>query len=158
MAYTTVVPYADVTYANAYFADRLDSAAWTGAAANQLPALKQATVAIDKLPLVGEVCVEGQVREFPRDVDDCTVGGIPDDVSQACCEVAIAYLQGKTPQKVDKSVGRSSESVGDAAVAYEDGRGAAGAYDDFSGLPSRLAAQLMAPWMTDDSEIDLSRV
>ena len=160
MAYVTVVPYADVAYGTAYFADQIDSAAWDNAAddAARLVALKEATVAIDQLPLVGLVCVEDQVREFPRDTEDCDVGGIPDLVSQACCQVAIEYLRGRTPAKLDKSVGRSSESVGDAAVAYEGGRGSAGAYDDFYGLPSRLAVQLLVPWIKDGNEIDLTRV
>lgn len=158
MAYVAIVPYADLAFATAYFADRLGSDAWTNAAddATRTKALKQATLAIDQVPFVNEKCDEDQAREFPR-TDECD-DGIPNEVSMACCEVAIAYLEGKTPSKLDKSAGRSSESVGDAAVAYEGGRGKAGAYDEFGGLPSRAAAQYLAPWMADDNGIDLTRV
>lgn len=159
MAYTPITPYADRTYGDLYFGERLGAEAWDNADdATKDKALKQATLGIDQLSLVGYKCDEDQAREFPRTVDDCDSGDIPDAVSMACCEVAIAYLEGKTPAKLDKSKGKAAEQVGDASVTFEGGRGAAGAYDDYDGLPSRLAAQLLAPWIADEKEIDLTRV
>ncbi len=156
--YQAIVPYADVTYATAYFAERIDRDAWSDAGANQLPALQQATLTIDQLPLVGSKCDDAQLREFPRSVDDCDAVDLPVEVMNACCEVAIALLEGKTASKLDASVGKSSETVGDASVAYTGDRGAAALSDEYFGLPSRTAAQLLAPWIVDQEQIDLTRV
>lgn len=157
MTYDVIVPYADEAFATAYFGDRLGTEAYDLAnSATRVKALKQATLQIDQLPLIGTKYDETQVREFPRSVDED--GTIDDAVKMACCEVAIALLEGKTPSKLDKSVGRSSEQVGDVSVTYDGSRGKAGAFDDFDGLPSRLAAQLLAPWIAETLEIDLTRV
>lgn len=156
--YQAIVPYADVTYATAYFAERIDRDAWSDAGANQLPSLQQATLTIDQLPLVGSKCDDAQLREFPRSVDDCDAADLPVEVMNACCEVAIALLEGKTASKLDASVGKSSETVGDASVAYAGDRGAAALSDEYLGLPSRTAAQLLAPWIVDQEQIDLTRV
>lgn len=156
--YEAIVPYADVTYATAYFAERLDSEAWAADAAKQLPSLQQATLTIDQLPLVGSKCDDTQLREFPRSVDDCDAVDLPVEVMNACCEVALALIQGKTPSKLDAKAGRTGETVGDTAVTYESGRAGAALTDEYFGLPSRTAAQLLAPWIVDQEQIDLTRV
>lgn len=164
MTYQAITPYADKTYGDAYFGERLGTDDWDGASdADKAKALKMATRMIDQLPLVGQKCdtETPQAREFPRDVDPGCAdesGDVPDEVSQACCEVAIALLQGNLPEELDASVGVTSESVGDASVSYGGQRGAAALVDEYFGLPSRTAAQMLAPWLADTDVIDLTRV
>jgi hypothetical protein len=153
MAYQTITPYADVSYGDAYFAERLNSSAWTGD--DKEKALKHATRLIDQLPLVDSKYDESQARAFPRSCD--TDGEVPDEVSQACCEVALALLQGKLLDTMEDGVGVAAERTGDASVEYEDGRGAMALSDESSGLGSVMAARMLAPWITDDS-VDITRV
>ena len=126
MAYVAIVPYADETYADAYFDDKLGGEAAWDAITDKPGALKQATVQIDQLPLVGSKCDSDQVREFPRTVDDCD-DGIPVEVQNACCEVALALGEGKTPEALDESIGVQSESTGDSSISYTGERGDAAA-------------------------------
>ena len=158
MAYVPIVPYADKAYAAAYFADKIDGVAeWNAGAAKQDAALAQSTKQIDLLPLVGNKCDSTQIREFPRDVDDCAAD-IPIPVMDACCEVALALINGLTPEAIDSTVGIASENAGDAATSYTGERGDAAPFDDYNGLPSKTAVQLLAPWIVDSEEIDTTRV
>lgn len=157
MAYVPIVPYADRAYGDAYFVQRLNTTEWTSATdALKDAALAEATRTIDLLPLVGIKYGNTQVREFPRSVDD---GGVIDPaVLDACCEVAIAFLQGKTADQLAESVGVASESSGDASVSYTGERGGMALMDESFGLPSPVAAGLLAPWIEDPTNIDLTRV
>ncbi len=157
MPYTAITPYADETYADAYLAQRLGTDAWDNATVGDKPkALAEATRLIDLVPLVGVKYDEDQAREFPRDVDEG--GEVPDEVLAACSEVALALLQGRTLDQLSTSVGVSSESTGDASVSYTGERGGMALVDESYGLPSPTAASLIAPWIADRSEIDLTRV
>lgn len=157
MAYVPIVPYADEAYADAYFAQRLGAEKWTGAVSEDKPkALAEATRLIDLVPLVGVKYDEEQPREFPRDVDEG--GEVPAEVMDACCEVALALLQGRTLDQLSASIGVASESTGDASISYTGERGDMALVDESYGLPSPTAASLIAPWISDRSEIDLTRV
>lgn len=157
MAYVAIVPYADETYGTAYHGERLGTDFWDNASsADRVRALKEATRLMDLVPLVGQKYEEDQVREFPRDVDDD--GVVPTEIQDACCEVALALLQGRTFDQLSSSIGIASESTGDASVSYTGDRGALALSDEFFGLPSPTAASLMAPWIEDTSNIDLTRV
>ena len=157
MAYTAITPYADETYGTAYFAERLGAEKWDNAnSATRTKALKEATRIIDLVPLVGTKYDEAQAREFPRNVDDG--GEVPTEVQDACCEVALALLQGKTFDKLSTSMGVASEGSGDASVSYTGERGDMALVDESFGLPSHTAASLIAPWIADTREIDLTRV
>jgi hypothetical protein len=157
MAYVPIVPYADRTYGDAYFLQRLNTEDWDNATqANQDKALAEATRLIDLLPLVGYKYDEAQVREFPRSVDD--EGVIDPAVPDACCEVAIALLGGNTLDQLASSVGIKAESLGDSAVTYTGERGAMALVDESFGLPSPVAARLLAPWIEDPENIDITHV
>lgn len=157
MAYVAIVPYADETYADAYLAQRLGTDAWDNATSGDKPkALAEATRLIDLVPLVGVKYDEDQEREFPRDVDEG--GEVPAEVQDACCEVALALLQGKTLDQLSASIGVAAESTGDASISYTGERGDMALVDESYGLPSPTAASLMAPWIADRNEIDLTRV
>lgn len=158
MAYTAIVPYADATYADAYFGERVNVAAWTGS--DKTKALQQATRMIDLLPLVSEKCDDTQAREFPRAVDDGCAdesGDVPTEVQDATCEVAIALLENKTLEQLSANAGIKSKKVGDASQSYADGRGRMALADDNLGLPSPTAARMLAPWISDEA-VDISRV
>lgn len=161
MAYATITPYADVAYATAYFAERLNTSAWDDAdSADQEKALKQSTRQIDLLPLVNEKCDEDQAREFPRTGDPGCAdesGDVPIEVQDACCEVAIALLENKSLEQLSSNSGIKSKKVGDASQSYADGRGRMALVDDNLGLPSPTAARMLAPWIADEA-VDLSRV
>jgi len=158
MAYAVITPYADETYADAYFGERLNTDEWDAAdSATKVKALKMATREIDHLPLVGSKCDSTQARQFPRDVDDCTAG-IPAEVSNCCCEVAIELLRGKTSEELNDYLGVSAEQTGDASVTFSGERGDAALSDEFFGLPSQEAAQWIAEWVVDQSVIDVTRV
>lgn len=156
MAYVATVPYADRTYGDAYFTDRTNTAAWD-AADDTLKdkALAEATRTMDTIAYVGDKQDADQLREFPRTTEE--TGVTPDEVSQACCEVAIAILAGKTLESESGAAGVASEQVGDASVSYEDG-GAAQQQLQNAGLPSATAARLLSPWLVDPREIRLRRV
>ena len=159
MTYAAITPYADVAYGDAYFAERLNSTAWTSAGANKLVALKQATRMIDLLPLVSEKCDDTQDREFPRAVDvgcDDESGDVPAEVQDACCEIAVALLENKSLEQLSDKAGVRSERAGDASKTYGD-RGSMELVDDNFGLPSPTAARMLAPWLMDDA-LDLDRV
>lgn len=154
MTYSPITPYADETYADAYFAERLGTSKWTGT--DKTKALKHATRLIDQLPLVDQKYDEAQERQFPRSCD--TDGEVPDEVKQACCETALALLQGKLLDDAESAVGVIAERVGDSSVQYEDGgRGSMALSDETFGLGSTMAARMLAPWIADDS-IDMTRV
>lgn len=156
MTYAPITPYADSVYAAAYFAERLGTSAWDNASAgDKTKALKHATRQIDLLPLIGTKYDETQVREFPRNFDGTDV---PVEVQDACCEAALAILEGKYGSAMLGTAGISSESTGDASVNYVGVRGEMSVLDETSGLGSQEALQMLAPWLEDMSAIDISRV
>jgi hypothetical protein len=155
--YTAIEPYADLTYGNAYMAERLGAEKWDDADdPTKTKALKEATRLIDLVPLVGTKWDEDQAREFPRSVDD--EGEVPIEARDACCEVALALLQGRTFDRLSRTVGMTAESTGDASASYAGERGAMALIDESYGLPSPIAASMLAPWISDRSQIDLTRV
>lgn len=156
MAYAPITPYADETYGDAYFGERLGTDSWDSASSvNKNKAMKHATRTIDLLPLVGEKYDETQEREFPRDVDGATV---PAEVQDATCEVALALLEGRMASELLPTAGVASESAGDVSVSYTDDRGQMSMLDETFGLGSHEAANLLAPWIEDPALIDINRV
>ena len=151
MAYVTIVPYADVTYGDAYMADRLRTDAWDDASsADKLKALKQATAAIDKLNFAGEKADADQVNQFPRG-DDTEV---PDAIAQATCELALALLDDVDPNLEMEALGRTRQYVGDARTE----RDTSFAHDHIrAGIPSIQAWMLLVPFLRDPRILDVDR-
>jgi len=154
MAYAAVTPYADLTYANAYFDDRImEDTAWADATdASKNKALRHATRLVDQCNFVLEKTDEDQVREFPRNGET----DIPEEVKQATCEVALELVRGSLPESSMKKAGIASENVGDTSRSYREG-GAQEIVGLSSGLPSTEAAILLRDWIEDPREIDLHR-
>lgn len=159
--FVPIEPYADVNYANAYLGERLGTETWDVTTDPvKMKVLKMATQLIDMLPFIGYKTEEDfdanglalQPRQFPRNTD--TV--IPPEISQATCEVALALLDGKTLEALFEKVGISSESTGGASASYT-GDGPAELLGLNLGLPSPMAARLIAPWLRDHEVINLVR-
>lgn len=86
--------YADIGYAVEYFDTRLNTAAWDQAEVNdQQRALYEATRIIDSLKLISTKTLKDQELRFPR----YPLTEVTEDVKEACCDIALALLQGVDP-------------------------------------------------------------
>ncbi len=153
--YIGIVPYADVTFADAYFAERVDCDEWTDLpdSPTKLKYLKSATKWLDMLVWIGRRTDLYQKQAWPRNGNT----DIPQEISEACCEIALAVLNGYTLEAMLEKVGITAESVGQASTSYESG-GASRLLELNYGLPSAEAARLCAPWLEDTDVIRLERV
>jgi len=161
---------ATLAAADAYFAERLFSTAWSEATeADQTIALQMATRAIDRLPFTGIVSIQDQLRQFPRAYmeDDSpvspwmisnmsfvngwyVVSDVPQEVLDACCEEAIALLaRGDHPRLEAQRMGVQQIQLGTGAGLQEtyraDARG--------QGLISQEARELLAPYLAGSVRI-----
>lgn len=92
--------YCDVTFADAYFDERLNSGDWASATTmNKEASIITATRALDKEEFVGYRASTTQALKFPRTGivnEDSGVeyssASVPDDIKRACCELALALL------------------------------------------------------------------
>lgn len=143
--------YADETYGNTYFAERLNSDAWDDAtSANRVKALKQATRAIDNQNYTGLKNDEAQENQFPR--GDDTV--VPDVILQATCELALALLDGVDPNLEIENLSVTRQGIGDAKIE----RDTSYVQEHIrNGVPSIQAWILLKPFMLDPGNIDVSR-
>lgn len=160
MAYVSVIPYADVTYADGYFGDRLGTIAWDSASSqDKLKALKQSTRAIDQLNFAGQKYDQTftgtdptQPRQFPR--GDDTV--VPDDILRACCELALSLIDDVDPNLEIENLSLSSQGIGDART----NRDTSYVQDHVrAGIPSIQAWTLLVPYLRDTQHprIELQR-
>lgn len=151
MTYTAIVPYADVTYGDAYHAERLNVAAWTDATvADKLKALKQATDAIDRLNFAGDKADEAQVRQFPRGDDTA----VPDDIAKATCELARAFLDDVDPNMELENLGIVTSKLGE----FQSTRDTTFAMEHVgAGIPSVQAWALLQPFLRDPKILNMDR-
>lgn len=152
-----MTPYITIEEAQLYFDERLDTEAWDLASnTDRLKALKQATRAIDALPLIGFKTVTSQELEFPRTLPETRTSlGIPQAIKDACAEIAISLLSGVRPEiefdnlrVTTQGFGqvrstKTSESVPEHVVA---------------GIASSTAWQYLKPYVRDSKQIEMSRV
>lgn len=154
------VPYASMSYATAYFGDRLRTGPWDNATVpDQSKALKMATRAIDNLNFAGhktdQTTTDGlpnQVNQFPR--GDDTI--VPDEVSQACCELALALLDRVDPNFEIENLQNTSVGVGEGRIS----RDTSYVQEHIrAGIPSIQAYLLLKPFMreTQHPRIELHR-
>ncbi len=149
--------YVDIAGADAYFAGRLYTDAWNTATPEQKEkALKQATRAIDRLPLIGRPVDLAQPLAFPRCYlapgappserrFDLPAGWwceteVPQAVKDATCEEALALLErGNSERRRLQQEGVTSMSLGGLSESYAPGAG--------RGLISVEAQELMRPYI-----------
>lgn len=129
--------YCTIEEANAYFSGRLHAESWAGATeTDKEKALKQATKAIDRLPLKGRKADTTQALAFPRHPDT----EVPEAVKEACCEEALALLEhGNSQRRKLQQEGVQSFTLGNMSETYAAGAG--------KGLLSQEAKELLRPWL-----------
>lgn len=146
----SIVPYASPAYAFAYFADRLGAGLWTTSSdEDKIAALKTATRMIDTLNFAGykhdETWTNGaptQALQFPRGNDLV----VPDEVFQACCELAFSLLDDRDPEIEMENLATAHNGIGDARIA----RDTRLAHEHIAaGIPSLRAWNLLKPFLID---------
>lgn len=153
-AFVATVPYADLAFANAYLAERTGIDKWTAALdPAKTAALKQATQHMDTLSYSGYKNDLDSLREFPRN----GMTTLPYEVSCACCEEALALLNGVTLEALQSKAGISQETTGDTSTTFTEA-GLAELLADNRGFLSPMSLRLMAPWLRDDDSFFLDRV
>lgn len=165
--------------ANDYFATRLNSESWFNASyPDQNAALIRATRAIDALafegvkssdyfntvlkqvtvyaPVVAPITLppadypSEQPLEWPRDGKT----EIPQDIYYACCECAIAFLDGVDMGTEMDLIGTQAMRFADVSTSYM-----AGFYNEWirAGIPSAEAWQFLKPYLHDPMQIRAKR-
>lgn len=159
-----VVPqsYVTVEYADSYFATRMNSDTWDNALINdQQKSLYEATRAIDRLAFSGvksnyynhsvlKQSLVVQPLEFPRNglVD------VPEGILFACCECALAFLDG---MDIDSEINRAGVLSQSFAAVKQTKREDVVAPYILAGIPSPTAWMYLTPYLADPREIRLIR-
>ncbi len=160
----SVVPYIDITGAQAYFDDvRLGADAWENStSSDKLKALKMATVAIDRLSFKGIKVTTTQTNEFPRlpgrqltsIVIIVPTPTIPDDIKIATCEIALTLLDGVDPELEEESLGAITEAYSTVRVTSDINV----RKDHFkAGIPSSVAWKHLLPYLNDPYDIHIRK-
>lgn len=172
----SVDTYTDIAGAQVYFNGRLNTDPWDSATdLDKSRALLMATRAIDRLNFAGlrtadftarvsNAGLDGgiistaiippssdtQALEFPRDGKTT----IPQDIVAACCECALAFLDGIDPEIELQSGGVTSQRFGSVNETY-DSHIVNLAFRN--GIPSTLAWNYLFPYLQDPNTVTLRR-
>ena len=137
--------------AQTYFDGRLNTLPWDNATSGDRDkALSMATQLIDRLNFLGEKTDEDQDLQFPRDADT----DIPDDIQYACCECALALLDGVDPEMEFENLGMISQGYSNIRSTYDRSRPSE---NILAGIPSVLAWRYLKPYIRDIRAVDLDR-
>lgn len=141
---STATSLVSLSYANAYWAERPDTAgAWSTATdAQKQAALMTATRRICRESFHGSPLSGTQALELPRywpEIKGRTWDGMPAPILEACCELARHELDESITEPLDRGGEIASEQVGPIATSY------------FAGAPSEKAfpyvQDLLAPFL-----------
>lgn len=134
-----------------YLLGVLESQAWDEASSTKRQkALIMATRAIDRLDFQGEKADEDQELQFPRG-DDVNV---PQDIKDACCALALAFLDGVDPEQELDSLRLKSQGYATARATYD---------SEFvpeyirAGIPSKTAWNYLKPYLRDIEQLTVAR-
>lgn len=149
---TAAASYVSLVEADAYFATRFGSDAWTALSdGDQEKALVQATREIDAHRFLGQRHYWSQALQFPRQYpyhrEEPTAGTaveIPRSIKNATCEQAIFIAQhattgGRSPIQTLRAEGVTSHRVGSLAQTFE---GAT------QGILAPMARQFLGRWIS----------
>lgn len=143
--------YATIVEAQSYFDARLHTEAWDEADdATRDKALCQATRIIDRLNFLGCKTEENQALQFPRDGDT----DIPDDIKSATDELALALLDGVSPDLEFENLFMVSQGYSSVRSSYD--RSIKPPHV-LAGIPSIAAWTFLKPYLRDPTEMDLNR-
>jgi len=144
--------YLTVPDADDYFDSRLENDVWLDADDNQKErAIITAGKYIDRLNFAGDVAATGQEHQFPRG-DDTT---IPDDVKEACCELAYALLDGIDPELEIENLSMTAQGFGNVRTTYDR---TDKPVHILAGIVSVTAWRLLLPYLRDNRSVNLCRV
>lgn len=146
--------YATLTYAQTYFDTRLGTAAWDDASTTDRgKALVMATRHINALRFVGYPTTEAEDagNQFPRGTDT----EVPEAIKQACCEEALALLDGETSQEARANGRITSERMSGVSITYDPSHVLEHTQ---SGIVSYNAWRLLVPYLYDSRSMRFDRV
>jgi hypothetical protein len=144
--------YLTVAEASEYFNERLNSETWFDATApKQLQALLTATRYINNLNFEYEKTDSTQENAFPRN-DETEV---PVAIQQACCEIAIALLDGVDIEAEYSNLDMVSQGYGSVKSTYDR---SSKPLHIIAWIPSIVAWKLLLPYMVDQMSVTISRV
>lgn len=147
-----MTPYTDPGTGDIYFATRMGSDAWDNAdTVDKTKALGHATMIIDNLNFLGEKLDSTQENQFPRYGQTDT----PTDIINACCEIALALLDGINPELEYENLMQTHAGYANVKSTYT--------RDQLpehilAGVPSSTAWRFLKPWLADSRSIDMNRV
>jgi hypothetical protein len=146
-----LTPYITVEDAETYFSGRLNSDAWDDSTDQEkLKALITATRRIDSLNYIGVKANALQDLEFPRLGQSI----VPDDIKDACCELALVLLDSVDPNMEVSSI--AYESKGYSSVKGNYNRSFV--LDHIrAGIPSLEAWQLLCKYLVDPKRVIIRR-
>lgn len=147
--------YISVEDAQDYFDERLNTSAWDDHSVSgdnsQEKALKQATRIINRLNFIGDKTDSAQENQFPRGGDT----EIPSDIEIACCEIAIALLDGVDPEIELENLNMKTSAYGQTKVDYDRTNPAE---HIIAGVPSATAWRYLKPYLRDSRLVAVTRV
>ncbi len=137
--------------AQTYFDGRLNTGPWDDATSGDRDkALSMGTQLIDRLNFLGEKTDDSQDLQFPRDADTT----IPKDIQYACCECALALLDGIDPEQEFANLSMVSQGYSSVRSTYDRSRPAE---HTLAGIPSALAWRYLKPYIRDVYSVGLDR-
>lgn len=144
-------PYITRTNADTYFTERYPSDLWDAATNDTKDKiLIVATKIIDTLNFFGEKTNSSQEREFPRDGDT----EVPQDILDACCEIAYALLDGVDIEKEYNKLMISSTSLDVASITFNNQM----SQHIVAGVPSLTAWRKLLPYLRRYDTFDVVKV
>ncbi|HPT70886.1 MAG TPA: hypothetical protein PLE74_01230 [Candidatus Cloacimonadota bacterium] len=146
-----MTPYITVVDAQAYFSERLHTDAWDDASdTDKLKALIMATRAIDKLNFIGDKADPDQELQFPRGDDE----NVPTAIKEATCELALRLLDDVDADMEIENTRINSNGISSIQNTYD-----ARVVQDYvlAGIPSPTAWHLLAPYLRDSRELNITR-
>lgn len=144
--------YATIAEATAYFVGRLNTEVWDDATDdNRTAGLAMATTLMDRLNYRGDKADESQELQFPRGSD--TV--VPQDIKNACSEIALALLDGVDPELEFDNLRMRSQAYGVIRSTYD---GVRSPEHTVAGIPSSIAWRFLKPYLRNAQTVDLHRV
>lgn len=147
-----MTPYITSTDAATYFLTVLNTTAWDNATSTRKDkALLEATRIIDNLNYKGAMAIDTQEHQFPRGTD--TV--YPQDIKDACCEIALALLDDIDPEIEFQNLRISTTTYADVKVNYDRSTLPA---NILAGVPTMRAWRLLLPYLRDPRNITLVKV
>lgn len=147
--------YLELAEAAEYFEGRMYSGSWTDASlSDRTTALIHASRILDTLAYRGTKVSAEQEHQFPRIINEITQTEIPNDLKNACCEIALALLNGIDPEKEAESLSVTSSSFSSVRSTYD--RGFAQMHVT-AGIPSRVAWSYITPYLRDLRRVKIVR-